>query len=340
MRIRNHAQERTMSLMSFLSKQFVDVLQWNEDGPGVLAWRYPMLDREIRNGAALTVRDTQNALFVNEGKVADLFGPGLYKLTTQTLPVLTYLHNWDKLFESPFKSDVFFFSMRDQIDQRWGTPQPITIRDKEFGALRIRANGVYSYRIANPGTFWTRLSATTTQYTVTDAEGQLRAAILTSMASCLGSSDVAFLDMAANQESFSAHLKQGIEPTFASYGLELTTFYLQSLSLPEEVQAKLDRASSMRIVGDLKQYTQFEAAEALKDAAANPGGIAGAGAGLGAGLAMAQAIGGAMNQSAFPPGAITDPVAMIERLGGLLQKGILTQAEFDAKKAELLRQIR
>ena len=186
-----------------------------------------------------------------------------------------------------------------------------------------------------------QLSGTTPQYTVTDAEGQLRAAILTSMAACLGSSDVAFLDMAANQEAFSAHLKQAIEPTFTSYGLELTTFYLQSLSLPEEVQARLDRASSMRIVGDLKQYTQFEAAEALKEAAANPGGIAGAGAGLGAGLAMAQAIGGAMNPAASPaPGAESDPVAMIERLGGLLQKGILTQAEFDAKKAELLRQIR
>src|ERR1700722_19387064 len=339
-----------MSLMNFLSKQFIDVLQWNEDGPGVLAWRYPMLDQEIRNGAALTVRDTQAALFVNEGKVADVFGPGLYKLTTQTLPVLTYLRNWDKLFQSPFKSDVYFFSLRDQIDQRWGTPQPITIRDKEFGALRIRANGVYSYRIANAGMFWTRLSGTTPKYTTADAEGQLRGAILTSMASSLGSSDIAFLDMAANQDALSAHLKDAIGPTFAGYGLELTTFYLQSLSLPEEVQERLDRASSMRIVGDLKQYTQFEAAEALKDAAANPGGIAGAGAGLDAGLEMAHAIGGALNNappSATPsagpsaaPAPESDPVAMIERLGGLLQKGILTQAEFDAKKAELLRQIR
>jgi membrane protease subunit (stomatin/prohibitin family) len=336
-----------MSLMGFLSKQFIDVLQWNEDGPGVLAWRYPMLDQEIRNGARLTVRDTQSALFVNEGKAADLFGPGLYTLTTQTLPVLTYLRNWDKLFQSPFKSDVFFFSLRDQIDQRWGTPQPITIRDKEFGALRIRANGVYSYRIADPKLFWTRLSGTTPKYTNADAEGQLRGAILTSMASNLGSSSIAFLDMAANQDALSAHLKDAIGPTFTGYGLELTTFYLQSLSLPEEVQERLDRASSMRIVGDLKQYTQFEAAEALKDAASNPGGIAGAGAGLGAGLAMAQAIGGAMNNAAptaaasgGAPAAESDPVAMIERLGGLLQKGILTQAEFDAKKAELLAQIR
>src|SRR5258708_450257 len=122
-----------MSLMGFLSKQFIDVLQWDETEPGVLAWRYPMLDKEIRNGAALTVRDTQSAVFVNEGRVADVFGPGMYQLTTRTLPVLTYLRNWDKLFESPFKSDVFFFNRRDQIDQRWGTPQPITIRDKEFG---------------------------------------------------------------------------------------------------------------------------------------------------------------------------------------------------------------
>src|ERR1700722_4071772 len=309
-----------MSLRSFISKQFVDVIQWDEDGTGVLAYRYPMADREIRNGAALTVRETQCALFVNEGKVADLFGAGLHELSTRTLPVLNYLKNWDKLFEYPFKSYGFFFDVRDQLDQRWGTPQPITIRDKEFGALRIRANGVYSYRIANPGMFWTRLSGTITKYTTADAEGQLRGATLTSMASGLGSSDIAFLDMAANQDALSAHLKDAVGPTFAGYGLELTTFYLQSLSLPEEVQERLDRASSMRIVGDLKQYTQFEAAEALKDAAANPGGIAGAGAGLGAGLAMAQAIGGALSNatpSATPsaaPAPESDPVAMIERL--------------------------
>ncbi len=328
-----------MSLMSFLSKQFIDVLQWDEDGPGVLAYRYPMADREIRNGAALTVRDTQRALFVNEGRVADLFGPGLYQLTTRTLPVLTYLQNWDRLFQSPFKSDVFFFSTRDQVDQRWGTPQPITIRDKEYGALRIRANGVYSYRIADPGLFWTRLSGTVAQYTVADAEGQLRAGILTALATSLGSSDVAFLDMAANQDRFSAKLKEVIEPAFTAYGLELTSFYLQSLSLPEEVQDRLDRSSAMHILGDMKHYTQFEAAESLPEAAANPGGVAGAGAGMGAGLAMAQAIGGALGApSAAAPAS--DPVAMIERLSGLLQKGVLTQAEFDAKKAELLQQIR
>ncbi len=328
-----------MSLMGFLGKQFIDVIQWNEGGPGVLAWRYPMQDFEIQNGGVLTVRETQRALFVNEGKIADFFGPGIYKLTTQTLPILTYAKNWDKAFESPFKSDVFFFSTRDQIDQRWGTAQPITVRDKEFGALRIRANGIYSYKIADPAAFWTTLSGTTPQYTVADAAGQLRAAILTAIATTLGGSDVAFLDMAAQQDAFSAKLKAAVAPALLHYGLELTSFYLQSLSLPEEVQERLDRASSMRIVGDLKQYTQFEAAESLPLAAQNPGGIAAAGAGLGAGLAIAQAISGATAAPAAAA-AVADPLAMIERLSDLLKKGVLTQAEFDAKKTELLAQIR
>ena len=332
-----------MSLMSFIGKQFIDVLQWNEEGPGVLAWRYPMQDFEIQNGATLTVRETQRALFVNEGKVADLFGPGNYTLTTNTLPVLTYLQNWDKFFESPFKSDVFFFSVRDQIDQRWGTAQPVTVRDKEFGALRIRANGVYSYRVVDAVAFWSNLSGTVPVYTVNDAAGQLRAAILTSIASALGGSSIAFLDMAAQQDALSATLKSAVAPVFLKYGLELTSFYLQSLSLPEEVQERLDRASSMRIVGDLNKYTQFETAESLGAAAANPGGVAAAGAGLGAGLMMAQAMSGAASAASAStpaPAPVSDPLATIERLSELLKKGVLTQAEFDAKKTELLSQIR
>jgi len=325
-----------MSLMSFIGKQFIDILQWNEEGPGVLAWRHPMQDQEIQNGATLVVRDTQRALFVDEGRIADLFAPGTYTPTTATLPVLTYLENWDKLFESPFKSDVFFFSTRDQIDQRWGTPQPITARDKEYGALRIRANGVYSYKLADPAAFWTKLRRPLPAYTVDDAAGQLRAAILTTMASTLGSSNVAFIDMAAQQDVLSATLKMAMAPVFRGYGLELTSFYLQSLSLPEEVQERLDRASSMRIVGDLGKYTQFETAESLRAAASNPGGVAATGAQLGAGLAMAQAVTGA----SAPAAPAADPLATIERLSQLLAKGVLTQAEFDAKKTELLSQIR
>ena len=149
-----------MSLMGFIKKQFIDVIEWQEPGDGILAWRYPMQDNEIQNGARLTVRESQAALFVNEGRAADAFGPGLYTLNTHTLPLLTNLMNWDKLFASPFKSDVYFFSTRLQVDQRWGTPQPVTLRDKDFGAIRIRAFGNYSWRVADPLKFQQQVSGT------------------------------------------------------------------------------------------------------------------------------------------------------------------------------------
>ena len=167
-----------MALMDFIKKQFIDILEWMESGDGTLAWRYPMEDREIQNGGSLTVRESQVAVFVNEGKIADVFGPGRYTLTTATLPVLTYLKNWDKLFKSPFKSDVYFFSTRQQVDQKWGTPQPITIRDKDFGAVRLRAFGNYSYRIADAKLFHTEISGTRDTYTVADLDGQLRGLML------------------------------------------------------------------------------------------------------------------------------------------------------------------
>ena len=332
-----------MSLVGFLSKQFIDVIEWTEDAPGTLAWRYPMQDNEIQNGGVLTVRASQMAMFVNEGRVADVFEPGRYTLATNTLPILTYIKNWDKAFQSPFKSDVVFFSTRDQVDQKWGTFQPVTVRDKDLGPLRIRANGTFSYRVADPAVVYARLSATSPRFTVDDAAGQLRSAVTTAVASGLGGGGIAFLDMAANQGVLSETLLGSVKPAFAAFGLELTSFYVQSLSLPEEVQDHIDRRSSMQAVGDLGRYTQFEAAESLRTAAANPGGLAGAGAGLGAGMAMGQAMaqglnpgGGASNQAA--PAA--DPIATIERLAELVKKGILPQAEFDAKRVELLQQIR
>ncbi|HSG24348.1 MAG TPA: SPFH domain-containing protein, partial [Azonexus sp.] len=163
-----------MALMDFIKKQFIDILQWTEEGDGTLAWRFPMQEMEIQNGASLTVRDSQMAMFVNEGTVADVFSPGMYKLTTQTLPVLTYLKNWDKLFESPFKSDVYFFSTRTQLDQKWGTPNPITIRDKDFGVVRMRAFGIYSYHLSDAKTFYQKISGTRDTYTRDELEGQLR----------------------------------------------------------------------------------------------------------------------------------------------------------------------
>src|SRR5438876_3894335 len=184
-----------MALGDFLRKQFIDVIQWTEPEEGNLAYRIPMQDMEIQTGAKLTVRESQMAAFVNEGKMADVFNPGLYTLSTQTLPLLTNLKNWDKLFQSPFKSDVYFFSTRLQLNQKWGTANPITIRDKEFGAVRMRAFGIYSYKVADPKAFYLNISGTRDIYTVADLEGQLRNTIVSSITDLFGESGIAFLDM-------------------------------------------------------------------------------------------------------------------------------------------------
>src|SRR5437868_8805708 len=223
-----------MSIGSFIKKQFIDILQWTEDTDGVLAWRFPMEDHEIQYGGSLTVRESQMAVFVNEGKIADVFGPGRYTLSTSTLPILTYLQNWDKLFQSPFKSDVYFFSTRLQVDQRWGTTQPVTIRDKDFGAVRLRAFGNYSWRIADPKLFYTSVSGTRARYTVIDLDGQLRALMLQHISDAVAQSGVAFLDLAANQVEFAAQLRLATAPAFAQLGLQLEMVTLQNVSLPEE----------------------------------------------------------------------------------------------------------
>lgn len=296
-----------MGLLNFLEQQFIDVIHWTEPDTGVLAFRYPMANMEIQTGAQLTVRESQMAAFVNEGHIADVFGPGLYTLNTRTLPLLTDLKNWTKEFQSPFKSDVFFFSTRLQIDQKWGTATPITIREKEFGAVRVRAYGIYSYRISDPRAFFTNVSATQEVYRVEDLEGQLRNTIVAKMTDVIAPVDVAFLDMAANQASMANKVADQVRPAFAALGLTLNTFVIENLSLPDELQKVLDQRIGVNMAGDLGRYTQFEAAQSLPLAASNQGGgAAGAGVGLGAGLAMGQTLMNAMkNGSATPPSAET-----------------------------------
>ncbi|MGA2134139.1 MAG: SPFH domain-containing protein [Bryobacteraceae bacterium] len=291
-----------MSLRSFLEQQFIAVIQWTESDAGVLAYRFPMSNMEIQSGAKLTVRESQMAVFVNEGRIADVFGPGLYTLTTRTLPLLTDLKNWDKEFQSPFKSDVYFFSTRLQIDQKWGTPTPISIRDKEFGAVRVRAYGIYSYRIENPRVFLTSVSATEDVYEVESLEGQLRNTIVAKLTEGIAPLEVAFLDMAANLGDLTKRASDLIRPAFAALGLNLVSFVIENLSLPEELQKSLDRRISMNMVGDMQRFTQFSAAEALPIAAANPGGGAATGVGFGAGIAMGQTL---MNSVKSPAAAPT-----------------------------------
>jgi membrane protease subunit (stomatin/prohibitin family) len=305
-----------MSLRDFLSKQFIDVIDWVEPAEGILAYRYPMQDREIQNGGKLTVRDSQLAIFVNEGQVADAFGPGLYTLNTHTLPILTYLRNWDKAFQSPFKSDVYFFSSRVHTDQHWGTPNPITIRDKEFGAVRLRAFGIYAYHIVDAKVFYSKLSGTRDSYMVSDLEGQLRNTIVGRLTDTFANSQLPFLDMAANQVALSEKVSSQLKPNFADLGLALDSFVVENLSLPDELQKILDQRISMNMIGDMGRYTQFQVAQAIPTAAANEGGgAAGVGAGLGAGVAMGQAMMDALKKAgpsggesaAASPGAAGTP---------------------------------
>lgn len=346
-----------MGLGDFIKKQFIDILQWNESGDGVLAWRFPMQDMEIQNGGSLTVRESQMAVFVNEGQVADVFGPGTYKLTTKTLPVLTYLKNWDKLFESPFKSDVYFFSTRLQMGRKWGTQQPVTIRDKDFGMVRLRAFGIYSYKLVDPKKFFAEISGTRETYTVEDLEQQLRNLVIATMTSLLGSSEVPFLDMAANQMLLSQKLKEGMLPVFERYGLLLDSFAVENVSLPESLQKAIDTRISMGMMGDMGKYTQYQMASSIPLAAQNEGGLAGLGAGMAAGLGVGQMMAGAMGQAmqgvsqpaqpgsvpaAVPAPAVPaadDPTAKLGKLKGLLDQGLITQEDYDTAKAEVLKKM-
>jgi len=333
-----------MGLMDFIKKQFIDILQWTEAGDGVLAWRFPMADNEIQYGASLTVRESQMAVFVNEGKVADVFGPGMYKLTTQTLPVLTYLKNWDKLFESPFKSDVYFFSTRQQVDQRWGTQQPVTIRDKDFGAVRLRAFGNYAYRIADPKKFHTEISGTRDTYTVADLDGQLRGLMLQHISDAVAGSGIAFLDLAANQIEFAKQIQAATALSFEAIGLKLEMVTVQNVSLPEELQKILDQKIGMGMVGgDMGKFMQYQTAQSMPELAkgAGSGGIAGDAMGLGAGVALGQVMAQNLQQGLQGGAGVkpADVMATIEKLGELKAKGILTEEEFAAKKAELLKKL-
>jgi len=336
-----------MAIIDFIKKQFIDILQWTESTDGVLAWRYPMADFEIQYGASLTVRESQMAMFVNEGKVADVFGPGMYKLTTQTLPVLTYLKNWDKLFESPFKSDVYFFSTRQQVDQRWGTQQPVTIRDKDFGAVRLRAFGNYAYRVADPKKFHTEISGTRDTYTAADLDGQLRGLMLQHISDAVAQSGTAFLDLAANQVEFARQIQAATAPSFEALGLKLETVTVQNVSLPEELQKVLDQKIGMGMVGgDMGKFMQYQTAQSIpkfaEGAGGAGGGIAGDAMGLGAGVALGQVMAQQLNQGLQGGVAGVKPadvIATLEKLGELKAKGVLTEEEFAAKKAELLKKL-
>jgi membrane protease subunit (stomatin/prohibitin family) len=223
-----------MGILDFLAEQFVDVIDWTER-PGELALRYPVAEDEIVNGTQLTVREGQRAFLYNDGQVADVFGPGLHRLETANLPLLTALLNWDKGFAAPFKSDLVFFTTREQIGLKWGTAQPVTVRDREFGPLRVRAYGSYAFRIADITTFAAKLLGTLDRLTLAQVDPQLGSAIATALATDLGD-DSSFVDLAADPQALSARLQAAVGPAFAAWGLACTGIVVESVSLPEAVQ--------------------------------------------------------------------------------------------------------
>ena len=316
-----------------------------------------MAGNEIQYGGSLTVRESQVALFVNEGKVADVFGAGLHKLNTQTLPVLTYLQNGDKLSQSPFKSDVYFFSTRQQIDRRWGTTHAMSIRDKDFGAVRLRAFGSDAHAIADARLFHTAISGTRDLYTVENLDGQLRGLMLQHISDAVAQSDAPFLDLAANQIEFAKPLEEATAPEFTRLGLDLASVTVQSVSLREDLQKLLDQKSGMgKVGGDMGKFMQYQTAQAIPKFAEGAGGgggsVVGDAMGLGAGVALGQVMAqqlqhGLQGGGAAAAGAVAavvgikpdEVMATLEKLADLKAKGILTDDEFSAKKAEVLKKL-
>ncbi|MEO8054449.1 MAG: SPFH domain-containing protein [Acidobacteriota bacterium] len=278
-----------------LGSQFIEIIQWLDDSYDAMVYRFPVYNQEIKMGAQLTVRENQAALFINEGKAADLFGPGRHELSTQNMPILTTLRGWKYGFQSPFKAEVYFFNTRLFTDLKWGTTNPVMMRDAEFGMIRLRAFGTYAMKVADPKTFFATIVGTQGLTTTDEITGQLRSTILSKLSDAIAESKIAALDIASKYDELSGTGKQILAPEFSSFGLDLSKFFIENVSLPEEVEAAIDQRTKLGVLGDkMGQYTQLQAADAMKIAAANPGGAAGAGIGIGAGIAMGGMMGGAL----------------------------------------------
>jgi membrane protease subunit (stomatin/prohibitin family) len=279
------------------SSQFIEVIEWLDDSSNTLVYRFPVKDQEIKNGAQLIVRESQAVVFVSEGQIADLFGPGRYTVDGGNTPILTKLGAWKYGFNSPFKAEVYFVNTKQFTDLKWGTPNPVMMRDADFGMVRLRAFGIYSLRVADPKAFIKEIAGTNAHFVTEDIEGQLKRTLVSGFSDALAESKIAALDLASNYDELSKFTRTKLHEEFGSFGLELTKFVVENISLPQEVEAAMDKRTSMGVIGDVGRYAQFQAADAMRDAAQNPGGGAGTGAGLGAGFAIGNAMAGAMTNA-------------------------------------------
>jgi len=274
-----------MGLFDWFGSQFIDVIEWTDDSSDTMVYRFPRHNNEIKYGAKLTVRESQMAVFVNEGVIADVLGPGIYELETKNLPIMTSLEHWDHAFNSPFKAEVYFINTKRFTDLKWGTKNPIMVRDPEFSMVRVRAFGTYEIRVTDSKTFMKEIVGTDGHFTVDEIENQLTNLIVTKFANIIGESEIAVLDMASNYESFSKFISEKISHYFDEYGLELTKILIENISLPEEVEKALDKRTSREMTGDLDKHIQYQTGEALGK---EGGGTMGDMIGMGAGIALGQ----------------------------------------------------
>lgn len=276
-----------MGFWDKIKGEFVDIIEWTDDTSDTLVWRFPRYQNEIKQGAKLTVRETQVAIFVSQGQIAEVYQPGLHTLQTQNMPLLTTIMGFPYGFNSPFKAEVYFVSTKTFTDRKWGTKNPVMMRDADFGVIRLRAFGNFALKVKDPVKLVKDVSGTSGHFTTDGITDQLRNVILTRFTDAIAESKIPALDLAQNYDEISKLVQVKIQPEFEEYGLELTKFLVENISLPPEVEKAIDKKTSMGVVGNLNQYTQYQMAESMEKAAANPGGEASSGIGMGMGFAMA-----------------------------------------------------
>lgn len=311
-----------MGMFDKIKGELVDIVQWTDDTRNTIVWRFPRYDNQIKMGARLTVRESQVAVFVNEGQLADVFQPGMYTLTTANLPILSTLRGWSHGFNSPFRAEVYFVNTRQFTDQKWGTQNPIVMRDADFGMVRIRAFGAYSFQVKDPAVLLRELVGTDPAFQTEEVSEFVRQSVVSRVATALATSGVAVLDLAAHQNEIAQTLTPVISEDLNRIGLTVPRFIIENVSLPTEVEKHLDERTSLGVLGNLDQYTKFEAAQALGLAAANPaGGGAGLGVGLGAGAALGAQLATALQTTAVPvaPPANIGPTQVPPPLPGTTQ---------------------
>ncbi len=292
-----------MGLMDMLRNELVDIIEWLDDSRDTIVWRFPRHDNEIKMGAKLVVRESQTAVFVNEGQIADTFTPGTYTLETQNLPILATLKGWKYGFDSPWKAEVYFVGTRLFTDMKWGTQNPVMMRDSEFGVVRLRAFGAYAARVVDAPTLLRELVGTDPAFRTDEVAEFLRQMIVGRLGTALASAGVPAIDLAAQQGVIGTTLAAILTTELASVGIAVPTFIIENISLPPEVEQALDKRTQMGVLGDMDRYTQFQTANAIEDAAQNPGGGGAEGIGLGMGLAVGQRMTDALNPRDAPPPA-------------------------------------